>query len=137
MSISILVDVILWDSLSPGCTTFKLDVINVDASINDVDVDAFAATVVVLVLGESAESKPGPVAYTRKPLVTAHCKLYDYKIRSLMTHPWSRPLYFHGTNDLVLLNIIYLRHRPELLNNTLCETASISADMTVIDLLNA
>ena len=110
--------------------------INVDASVNNIDINAFAATVVILVLGESAECKLGPVAYTCKPLVTADCKLYDHKIRSLMTHPWSRPLYIHGTNDLVLLNVIYLGHRPELLNNTLCEAASISADMTVIDLLN-
>jgi hypothetical protein len=136
VAISILIDVILWDSLSPGCTTFKLDVINVDASVNDVNVNAFAATVVILVLGESAESKPRPVAYTCKPLVT-DCKLYGHKIRSLMTHPWSRLLYFHGTNDLVFLNVIYLRHRPELLNNAVCKAASISTDMTVIDLLNA
>ena len=49
MTISVLVDVILRDSLAPGGVTLELNVIDVDAGVDDVNVDTLAAGWVVFV----------------------------------------------------------------------------------------
>ena len=43
MTVVIVVDVVQWDCLAPGCPTLKLSVLSVDSGVNDVYVDTFAA----------------------------------------------------------------------------------------------
>jgi hypothetical protein len=57
MTVSILVDVVLGDRLSPRSSALELDVVDVDASVDNVDVDALSGGLVVLVLGEGRETK--------------------------------------------------------------------------------
>ena len=68
VAIRIDVLIVLRDSPAPVRAALKLDVVDVDTSVNDVDIDALTTTRVVLVLGESAEGKLGTVAYPRKTL---------------------------------------------------------------------
>ena len=49
-------DVILRDGLSPGGTTLELDVVHVDTSIDDVDVDALATGRIVFIASECSEA---------------------------------------------------------------------------------
>ena len=68
VTVTVLVNVVLGDGLAPRSTALELDVLGVDASVDDVHIDARAAIRVVLVLGERAERKLRAVAYTRKTL---------------------------------------------------------------------
>lgn len=52
VTVTVLVDVVLRNGLSPRCPTFELDVFDVDTSVNDVDIDTFASIAFVLVLCE-------------------------------------------------------------------------------------
>ena len=81
VTVPVFVDVILRDGLPPGGTMLELDVVNVDASIDDVDVDTFTAGRVVIIESESAEAEFLTVGDTRKTLedevVTNHATPMD------------------------------------------------------------
>jgi hypothetical protein len=62
------VDVNLRDDGSPGGATFKLDVIDVEAGIEDVHVNTLTTGRVVVVESESSEVKPSTAGGTRKTL---------------------------------------------------------------------
>ena len=62
MTVAVLVDVILRNSLAPRSTTFKVNMLDVDTSVDHVYVDAFASEMDVLVLGESAKGEFGAMA---------------------------------------------------------------------------
>ena len=68
--VSVRVDVliVLGNGLAPMRTTLKLNVINIDTGVDDVDINALATARVVLVLGEGTEGELGTVAYPRKTL---------------------------------------------------------------------
>lgn len=68
VTVSVLVDVILRDGLSPRGATLKLDVVNVDTGIDDVDVDTLTAGRVVLIESKSSEAKFITMGDTRKTL---------------------------------------------------------------------
>ena len=68
VTISVLVDVILRDSLSPGGATFELDVIDVDTGVDDVNVDALAAGWVVFIESKGPKSESLAMGETRKTL---------------------------------------------------------------------
>ena len=55
VTVPVVVDVILWDGLSPGGTTLELDVVHVDTSIDDVDVDALATGRIVFIASECSD----------------------------------------------------------------------------------
>ena len=69
MAVRVDVLIVLRNSLAPVRTAFKFDVIDVDTSVNDIDVDALATARVVLVLGERAEGQLRAMAYPRETLM--------------------------------------------------------------------
>ena len=56
MTVAVLVCVILRNGLSPRGTPLEIDVVDVGSSINDVDIDAFAAVFGIEVLVEVTEA---------------------------------------------------------------------------------
>jgi len=68
VTVAILVDVILRDGLAPGSATLELDVMNVDAGVDDVHVNALTAGRVVLVESKGSEPKLFAVGDTRETL---------------------------------------------------------------------
>jgi hypothetical protein len=62
MAIVIFINVVRRDSLAPRCTPFEFLVVNMDTSVNDIDIDTLAAVSVILILGESTKRKPRAVA---------------------------------------------------------------------------
>ena len=71
VTIVVLVDIILGNRLAPRRSTFELIMSNIDASIDDVDIDTLARIGIILVLGESSEGKLGPVADACETLIIA------------------------------------------------------------------
>ena len=61
VAITIVINIVGGNSLTPGRTAFKLHVLDVDTSINDINIDAITAVSIVEVLCEGAESKLGAV----------------------------------------------------------------------------
>lgn len=57
VSVSILISITLWDGLAPGRTTFKVDVFDVGAGVDNVDVNTLTAVLGVQVLVEGAEAQ--------------------------------------------------------------------------------
>lgn len=68
VTIAILVNVVLRDGLAPECTTLEFDVVDIDASINDIYVNTVSAFIIVQVFGESREAKLRAVADTGESL---------------------------------------------------------------------
>lgn len=58
VTVSVIVDVILRDGLSPRGTSLKFDMLDVDTGIDDVDIDALATARVVFIESESSETEP-------------------------------------------------------------------------------
>jgi hypothetical protein len=50
VAVSVLIHIVLWDGFAPRCTKLKFDVVDVDASVDNVDVDTIASYIVVFVL---------------------------------------------------------------------------------------
>jgi hypothetical protein len=69
MSVAILINVILRNCLSPCGTSLELDVVDVDTSVDNVDVNTFTRDLVVGVFRERGEAEPLPVADTCKTLI--------------------------------------------------------------------
>ena len=65
VTIVVLVDVILGDRLSPRRTIFELVMIDIDSSVNDVNIDTLARISIILILGEGFNGELGPVADAR------------------------------------------------------------------------
>ena len=68
VAIVVFVKVIQGDSLAPRCTSLELLVVDVDASVNDVDINTLTAIMIIFILGESAEGELWAVANTRETL---------------------------------------------------------------------
>lgn len=68
VAVAILIDVVLRNGLAPERATLELDMVDVDAGVDDVNIDALATSRVVLVLGERAECKLRPVTDTSEAL---------------------------------------------------------------------
>jgi hypothetical protein len=62
MTIAIYIYIVGGNSPAPICAFLELFVIDVDASIDDIDIDALSTIRIILIPGESAESQPGTVA---------------------------------------------------------------------------
>ena len=75
MAITILIHIVGRDGLSPRRTTRKLNMADVDAGVDDVDVDTIPTIIVVLVPGEGGEGEPGAMANSRKTLCSFGVKL--------------------------------------------------------------
>lgn len=133
MAITINIFIVVGHGLAPNGTTFKLDVIDVDTSVDDVDVDTFTAMLVVDVLSESTEREFGSVTDPCKALQVT-VSLYDITAICCMTYPRRRPLHFLSTNDLVAFNVINLGHLPNPLHHAVGEHARVPLYMTIIDL---
>jgi hypothetical protein len=71
VTIVVLVDIIPGNCLAPRCTAFELVVINMDTSVNDVDIDTLAAIGIILILGEGSKGELGPVADACETLIVA------------------------------------------------------------------
>lgn len=56
VAIAVLIDIVLGDGLAPARATGEFYVVDVDTSVNDVDVNALATLRVVQVLGEGTKS---------------------------------------------------------------------------------
>ena len=69
VAIVVIVVFVLWDRLAPNRTALEFDVVNVDASVDDIDVNTFATSAVIDVLGESVEGEFRSVTDTRKSLM--------------------------------------------------------------------
>ncbi len=52
VSVAVLINVVLRDGLAPAGTSFELDVVDIDTSVDNVYVDAFSTFSIVDVLGE-------------------------------------------------------------------------------------
>jgi hypothetical protein len=118
VTVSILVDVVLWDGLAPGSPTLELDVVDVDTGVDDVDVNALTASRVVLVESEGSETESLAVRDTRET-------------------PWSKALSVHRMNNRVLLDISHLRHLPNALDDGVGETTRVALEVTVVHLTDA
>ena len=70
MAVTVLIDVVGRDSLAPGCTTLELNVPDVDASIDNIDIDAVTTVRIVNILSEGAESELRSVTDARKTLIS-------------------------------------------------------------------
>jgi len=55
VSIAVLISIALRDGLAPRCATLEVNVVDVGAGVDDIDVDALAAVLGVEVLVEGAE----------------------------------------------------------------------------------
>ena len=71
MTIVVLVDIISGNRLAPRRTMLKLVVINIDTSVNDVDIDTLAPIGIKFILGEGSKGELGPVADTCETLIIA------------------------------------------------------------------
>jgi hypothetical protein len=71
VTIVVLVYIIPGNRLAPRRTTFKFLVINMDTSVNDVDIDTLARIGVKLILGEGSKGELGPVADACETLIIA------------------------------------------------------------------
>jgi hypothetical protein len=70
MAVTVLIDVVGRDSLAPGCTTLELNVSDVDASIDNIDIDTVTTVRIVNILSEGAESELRSVTDARKTLIS-------------------------------------------------------------------
>ena len=68
VAIVILISVVLRNSLAPRCTSFELFVIDINTSVNDVNIDTLAAGTMIFILGESAKREFRAVADARETL---------------------------------------------------------------------
>ena len=75
VTIVVLVDIVLGNRLAPRRTTTELFVLNIDTSVNDVDIDTLARIGIVLILGEGPKGELGPVADACEPLIIAIARL--------------------------------------------------------------
>ena len=71
VTIVVLVDIIPGNRLAPRRTIFELVVINMDTSVNDVDIDTLARIGIKLILGEGSKGELGPVADACETLIIA------------------------------------------------------------------
>ena len=69
MAITILILVVGRNGLAPRRTTLEFNMVDVDTSVNNVDVNTITTLIVVLVLGEGGEGEPGTVANSGKTLL--------------------------------------------------------------------
>ena len=70
VAVSVLVNIVLRNGLAPGRATLELDMVNVDAGIDNVDVNALTTFRFVLVESEGSEAESLAVRNTRKTLET-------------------------------------------------------------------
>jgi hypothetical protein len=68
MAVTILVNIIGRDCLAPGSTALELLMFDVDASIDNIDIDTFTTIRVVNILGKSRKAELLSMADTRKTL---------------------------------------------------------------------
>ena len=71
VTIVVLVDVILGNRLAPRRTISEFVVININTSVNDVDIDTLARIGIILILGEGSKGEFGPVADACETLIIA------------------------------------------------------------------
>lgn len=93
VSVAILVSIVLRDGLAPGRASLEVDVVDVGASVNDIDINALATVSSVEVLVEGAEREA-------------------IAMRDTSQTPWGVLLKLwigEGMNLLVLLNELNLR----------------------------
>jgi hypothetical protein len=69
VTVTILIDVIGRNCLAPGSTALELDVMDVDAGIDNIDIDTFTTVRIVDILCKSGETKLLLVTDTRKTLI--------------------------------------------------------------------
>ena len=62
VTVAVLINVILGNGLAPRSAAFEFNMVNVDASVDNVDIDAITTLRVIEVLGESAKSQPWAMA---------------------------------------------------------------------------
>ena len=122
VAVAINVQVVLRDGLSPLSTSLELGVVDVDTSVNHVDVDAFTASRVVLVLGEGAEAELLTVTdpcetLNRYDRVVSTAAGWEDKIEGRNTYPRSCFLRLERMYDLIVLNVINLRLPADELDN--------------------
>lgn len=106
---------------------------DVDASVNDVDVNTLAATRRIFILGESAEGEPWAVANTRETLKKRlrGYESYSWRMSYLLTYPGGSLLDLMGPDNLVALDIVHFGHFANPLENSVRELASVALDMTI------
>ena len=110
--------------------------VDVDASVNDVDINTLAASMIIFILGESADGELWAVADTRETLKKRLRRYESYSWRKehmsiLLTYPWGRGLDLLGPDNLVALNIVHFGHFANPLENSVRELASVALDMAV------
>ena len=74
VAIIVFVSVIRGNSPSPRCPSFEFCVVDIDTSVNDVDIDTLATETMIFVLGESAERELQAVADARDPEKRIACR---------------------------------------------------------------
>lgn len=70
VTVAIFINVIQRNRLAPGSAPLEFNVVNVDAGVDDIYVNAFATVRVIFVLGEGAKRKLGTVADSCETLTT-------------------------------------------------------------------
>lgn len=68
MTVTVLIYVVGWDSFPPRGTALKLEMVNVDTGIDDVDVNTLATIWIICIGRESAEGEFIPVANASETL---------------------------------------------------------------------
>ncbi len=131
VTIVVLVDVILGNRLAPRRTAFELLVMNIDTSVNNVDIDTLARIDIILILGKGSKGEFGSVANACETLIITCLSHFHGETSALLTYPGSRCLDILSLHNLVTLNIIDFRHFPDPLEDLVRELSCVAFDMAV------
>jgi hypothetical protein len=71
VTIVVQVDIVFGNRFAPRRTTSELVVLNIDTSVNDVDIDTLAPIFVKFILGEGSKGELRPVADACETLIIA------------------------------------------------------------------
>ena len=130
VAISVFINIILGGGLAPGGPTLELDVVDVDTSIDDVDINTLTTSRVVLETSENSETKSLTVRDTCETLkegVITYCTTKPER-NSPMERIAKCPLYG------ILFDISNLQHLPNTLDDGVGETTRIILEATVVHL---
>jgi len=125
MTIAILISVVGRDSLAPLGATFKVDVVDVDTSVDDIGIDTLAAVSAVKILIECSKVKSLSVRETSK---TPGGMLLRVTVALVLSHQVLGLEGKHRVDKAVSLDVLDIRVIPDLLDDGLMEVASIALE---------
>jgi hypothetical protein len=121
VAVAVPILIVLRNGVAPVCAALKLVVVDVDTSVDDVDIDALSALGVVDVLVECAEAEFVRVRDT--------CKTP----RGATLNALGGGRLGDGIDDLVTLDILDFGESTDLVKSAIAELASVALNVTIVD----